>query len=251
MTDIALALLEENKQLQATIDELKANLNRCMQPLNKASLYAKKAAVMANLSRIPESGKHQQGWKYSTSEDVKDPVREEMAKAGLSLAFELIDYEIIREEKRIIITGNVKFALQCSETGATENSIIPAEAVDWVKGGGATAEKTFFKLYTTAEKYYLKTTFLISSGDELDSDVDAPPKNGQKQQFGKTSPSKKTVSPPPWLPTLDEFLAKARENFIGLTDQDIKDELKEAGFSGFLSAEASKMMEALKERKET
>ncbi len=250
MTDISIELLKEVQRLQDEVLKLQQPLPV---QINKSTLYAKKAAVMASLHRVPESGKHQQGWKYSTSEDVKDPTRAAMAEAGLSLAFELIDYEMIREEKRMIITGRVMFTLQCSESGATETSIIPAEAVDWVKGGGATAEKTFFKLYTTAQKYFLKTTFLISSGEELDSDGEAGErlsKNHERNCASSSGPiDVKVLSWQEDSPPMDKFISIATKAFK-LEKADILDELKAAGYSGYKSSCATEMWEALEKARD-
>lgn len=184
MGDLMLKLYEDNQKLVSQISELQEALDKVLaEKVDKSTLYAKKAQVMKTLSRVPETGIHKQGWRYSTAEDVKEGAREALANAGLALAFQLVDYEVAHEDKRVIVSGAVEFTLQCSETGATETVTIRSEAVDYSKGGGVVADKTFFKLYTTCEKYYLKTTFLISSGDELDSDADSPSDAPPQNQF--------------------------------------------------------------------
>jgi hypothetical protein len=135
---------------------------------SKAVLYGKMAKVMGALDRIKETGKHTQGWKYATSEDVKDAVRAAMSEAGLALLVSLEDHEVINLDKGVMVRGKMAFTLCCSETGATETRHLVGEAADQTK----VSDKAFYKLYTTLEKYFLKTTFLISSGDELDSDSD-------------------------------------------------------------------------------
>lgn len=143
---------------------------------NKAVLYGKIAQVMGKLGRIKETGKHSQGWKYATSEDVKDAVRAAMSEVGLALLVSLEDHEVIGLDKGVIVRGKMAFTLCCSETGATETRHLVGEAADQAK----VSDKAFYKLYTTLEKYFLKTTFLISSGEELDSDADvSPQKRGQ------------------------------------------------------------------------
>lgn len=138
---------------------------------NKAVLYGKMTQVMGKLSRIKETGTHQQGWKYATSEDVKDAVRAAMAEVGLALLVGLENHEIINlEGKGIMVRGTMSFTLCCSESGATVTRQLIGEAADQSK----VSDKAFYKLYTTLEKYFLKITFLISSGEELDSDADVP-----------------------------------------------------------------------------
>jgi len=139
--------------------------------IEKATLYGKMAKVMGRLTRIKESGRHSQGWKYATSEDVKDAVRVAMSEEGLALLVSLEDHEIINlEGKGVMVRGTMAFTLCCSETGATVTRQLVGEAADQSK----VADKAFYKLYTTLTKYFLRTTFLISSGEELDSDSDAP-----------------------------------------------------------------------------
>jgi hypothetical protein len=134
----------------------------------KAILYSKMAQVMSLLSRVKETGRHQQGWTYATSEDVKDAVRNAMSAAGLALLVNLDEFEIIPLDKGQIVRGKMAFTLACGETGQTETRHLWGEAVDFTKA----SDKAFYKLYTTLEKYFLKTTFLISSGDDFDGDAD-------------------------------------------------------------------------------
>jgi hypothetical protein len=62
------------------------------------------------------------------------------------------------------------FTICCSETGATVTRQLVGESADQSK----VSDKAFYKLYTTLTKYFLRTTFLISSGEEIDSDADTP-----------------------------------------------------------------------------
>jgi hypothetical protein len=223
MTDISLALLEENKRLQVRIDELQIDLTKHAARPNAATLYAKKAEVMKKVSRIKETGKHQQGWRYATSEDVKDEVRKAMAEVGLSLSFELISYDLERSDNRVIVTGVIAYTLECGETGATVTKTFPAEAVDYGR----------------------------NSGDELDSDSDMPP---GKKQTGKKPPATKAEPIPipeednrPWQekrPSMDGFMKMACDHF-GLEKDDILDELKAADFKSYKPVLAPKMWKAL------
>jgi hypothetical protein len=172
-----------------------------------------------------------------------------MAEVGLSLSFELISYDLERSDNRVIVTGVIAYTLECGETGATVTKTFPAEAVDY--GRNSTAEKTFYKLYTTSEKYFLKTTFLVASGDELDSDSDMPP---GKKQTGKKPPATKAEPIPipeednrPWQekrPSMDGFMKMACDHF-GLEKDDILDELKAADFKSYKPVLAPKMWKAL------
>lgn len=135
----------------------------------KATLYKKMAAVMNDLNRIPKNGRNkEQNYDYATSEDIKQAIRAAMAKNNLALLFELAEFtieEVVSRSgtkgKKII--GKLDFTLACGDTGETVNRSIWAEAIDW-------QDKAFNKLYTTGEKYFLITTFLVSTGDEDDAD---------------------------------------------------------------------------------
>lgn len=150
--------------------------------IEKATLYGKMAKVMGRLTRIKESGRHSQGWKYATSEDVKDAVRVAMSEEGLALLVNLESHEIINLDKGVLIRGTMEFTICCSETGATVTRQLVGEAADQSK----VSDKAFYKLYTTLTKYFLRTTFLISSGEELDSDSDTPRPTSHSQNGGMT-----------------------------------------------------------------
>lgn len=145
---------------------------------------------MGALSRVKTTGRHSQGWKYATSEDVKEAVRMAMAEAGLALLVSLENHEIINlEGKGIVVRGTMAFTLCCSETGETVTRQLVGEAADQSK----VSDKAFYKLYTTLEKYFLKTTFLISSGDDIDSDADAPVVSQNRQSNGEMTLAKLLV----------------------------------------------------------
>jgi hypothetical protein len=176
---------------------------------------------------------------YSTLDAIWDACRQPLAENGLSVV-----------------------QIPSTNEGLSLETILLHSSGEWISGtitlvvvaGRMNEHQALGSALTYARKYALSAMVGIASGDDDDGELGGKlteSKQNGKTPPSKTPPSKKTVSPPPWLPTLDEFLAKARETFSGLTDQDIKDELKEAGFSGFKSAEGVKMMEALKKRKET
>lgn len=207
---------------------------------NKAVLYGKMAKVMGRLTRIKESGKHAQGWRYATSEDVKDAVRVAMSEEGLALLVSLENYEVIELDKGIIVRGRMAFTLCCSETGATKTRHLVGEAADQAK----VSDKAFYKLYTTLTKYFLKTTFLISSGEELDSDADGSP---VREQNGLSL--NREI---PWhekSPSMTKFLAMANREF-GLEKNDILDELRAANFTSYKASLATKMWEALEKARQ-
>jgi hypothetical protein len=173
--------------------------------VNRATLYKKKSAVMGRLSRIRESGRHQkQGWTYATAEDIKDAVREAMAAEGLSFSFEIDKEEPSQKDgKMTIVKLWFIFTIECGETGATQSKRIIGVAA------GYDPDKVYYKAYTLALKYWLKTTLFISSGDDPDPDGDdnsKPPKKRQQKPQPKPKPEKL----PEWL---DAFYLKAEMDY--------------------------------------
>lgn len=136
-----------------------------------ASLFRKKAQIMLNLKAIPKRGwNKEQGYDYVTDADLYDAVRTEMAKANLALQVRMKD---IRKEKetKTYSNGNSKetvttlvdldFILCCGDTGATETS-------PWTGSTLNPGDKAISAAVTVAEKYFLKATFIISTGDVAD-----------------------------------------------------------------------------------
>jgi hypothetical protein len=135
----------------------------------KAKLYEKMAAVMGDLTRVPKAGVNQdQKYSYATSEDIKQVIRQAMAKHKLALLIEMPEYEATeitsqRGSRGTRIRGRLVFTIADGETGESVERSLWNEATDW-------QDKAFNKLYTTGEKYFLINTFLISTGDEDDAD---------------------------------------------------------------------------------
>jgi hypothetical protein len=227
----------------------------CEKCENKAVLYSKIAQVMGDLRRVRETGRHEkQRWRYATAEDVKDSVRGAMAKAGLALLINLEEYEIVPlKDKGILLRGRMAFTLCCADSGATETMYLWGEATDqaWV------SDKAFYKLYTTLTKYFLKTIFLISSGDDPDSDADdvsqarpdvvAPHHNAPKSPPNGNGEAPK--SPPngngeATKRAFEAFLGRTRIE-LGLSEGDTKAILRELGHTAFLAEKAEMYFEAL------
>jgi len=165
------------------------------------SVYKKMAVVMGELERIPKNGYNkEQRYNFASAEDIKDAARRAMAKHNLALVIELVDYEIVEVTARsgtvgTKLRGNLKFTLVCGDTGEVVVSIMPNEAIDW-------QDKAFSKLYTIGLKYFLINTFLISTGDEPDTDA------GGTEQVVTHAKTKAARPPRPWQPgVLAEYMA--------------------------------------------
>jgi hypothetical protein len=141
----------------------------------EASLFGKMAKVMGIINRVPKSGFNSfHKYKYATTDDVADTIREAMAEANLALFAdmgevrqELYEYETDGGKKKNTIrtTIHFQFTFACGDTGATRSS-------PWIGQVDDNSDKAVSKCATAAEKYFLMKTFIVSAGDEPDSDAD-------------------------------------------------------------------------------
>lgn len=124
-------------------------------------LFGKLAKVMGKLERLPKRG-HNAHFNYDfvTDGDVSDAVRRALAKEGIAF-FASLD-SITQEGKKTIAQFTYTFA---DETGATYSCQWAGEAIDG-------QDKGIAKAATSALKYFLLKTFMLSTGDPMD-DTDA------------------------------------------------------------------------------
>ena len=125
-----------------------------------AGLYAKMARVMGRLERIPKNGfnKHFKYY-FVTDADVLDAVRKAMAAENICLFTSM--ESVHQEGKKTVIHSKLTFA--DGDSGQEKSILWTGEAMD-------TQDKGIAKASTSALKYCLLKTFLISTGDEPDAD---------------------------------------------------------------------------------
>jgi hypothetical protein len=167
---------------------------------SKAGLYAKMAAVMAEMSNIPKTGVNQHfSYKFVTADSVADMVRELLGKHGVAFFASIVGHELVEVGKATDSkTGDIKlkyrwvvdfeFTFADGETGASVTSRWTAEADN-------ADDKGINKCATAAEKYFLLKTFIVSSADEPDSDADGGRKRQQTTPAIKPTPPSKESTP--------------------------------------------------------
>jgi len=143
-------------------------------PKAQAALFAKIAKVMGKLGRIEKRG-HNAHFNYDfvTDSDVSDAIR--TALASENVAFFASMRRASTDGKRVVADFLYTFA--DGETGATWDCQWTGEAIDSQDKGTA-------KAATSALKYFLLKTFILSTGDPADdSDAEtAAPAKKQRQQ---------------------------------------------------------------------
>ncbi|MEE9365481.1 MAG: ERF family protein [Dehalococcoidales bacterium] len=130
---------------------------------NEATLYSKLAGAMANLGRLPKNGynKHFK-YDYVTDGDVADAVRN--ALSSENIAFFASMEEVSQEGDKTTVVFEFTFA--CGDTGA-------AITKKWVGEANDRQDKGMAKAATSALKYFLLKTLVLSTGDEVSDDPDS------------------------------------------------------------------------------
>jgi len=139
--------------------------------------------VMGMMSRVPKSGHNDfHNYDYATSEDVADTVREALAEVGIAFIVSIDNIE--REGLKTIC--DYTFTFVDGDTGEMSASAWKGEAQDGSEKKGI-GDKGISKATTSAVKYFLLKTFLISTGDEPDAD-------SEKQEANRETPMIASVS---------------------------------------------------------
>ena len=133
----------------------------------QAALFAKLAKVMGKLKKLPKTGYNSHfKYKFVTDSDVSDAVRAALASEGV--AFFASMQSARADGKKTVVDMVYTFA--DGETGATWSCNWTGEAID-------SQDKGVAKAATSALKYFLLKTFVLSAGDpEDDSDNGKPEK---------------------------------------------------------------------------
>ena len=135
----------------------------------KTSLYAKLAAVTAELGYVTKDGKNEfQGYRYTSAEALLAAVRGPLSAHGIVVMPSLTalgerEYTTSKGKASVITTARVKFTLVDGETGERHES-------EWAGQGDDPADKGLGKAYTNAIKTFLREQFLIPQGDDPEAD---------------------------------------------------------------------------------
>jgi ERF superfamily protein len=135
-------------------------------------LPMKMVKIMGAVGNVAKGGTNsQQGYKFMQSDDVLDAIRVEMVKNNVAVFAKAIGYELTEGTTK---SGNpnyhavvqFEFMLVDADSGETMSCTWYGESID-------TSDKSFSKAGTSAMKYWLLKTFMISAG-EPDADTDTP-----------------------------------------------------------------------------
>lgn len=144
--------------------------------LKPLGLPGKIARIMGGLQRIPENGTNSY-FKYSfvSADDVYDTVRMALAAEGIAFFASMIGWKQDASGKSIKTICDFEFTFVDADTGESRTMLWSGEAND-------EQDKGLSKAATSAEKYFLLKTFMISTGDKEDADSGPKPQRQQPQQ---------------------------------------------------------------------
>lgn len=136
-------------------------------PPKPPSLAKKLANVMAGVHRIQKAGTNAHyNYKFATSEDVADLIRTLLAEQGVAFIPTMVDVTRASNGKMVRTTIFFRFTFR---DGDSDDSI----TCEWFAESLDTQDKGINKAATAAVKYFLLKTFLVSAGDEPDTDREA------------------------------------------------------------------------------
>ena len=167
-------------------------------------LYQKISKVMGELPRIPKAGTNDNfHYAFATNDDVVDTIRVKLAEHGLAFFASMTDYRA-EDSGTKTKTGapimhtvvRMEFTLADSESGGVFTSMWFGECLE-------SGDKGINKAATSAEKYFLLKTFMLSTGDSKDDpdakDVEVDGDKGvepAKPKFNGNSPFSKPAPAP-------------------------------------------------------
>lgn len=174
-----------------------------------ASLHAKLAEIMAEVSRVPKRGRNEfHKYDYATEADIVEAVRGALSSRGISLVPSI--KQVLREGT--LTTAIMEFQFTDGATGETMT-------VGWAGTGEDKGDKGLYKAMTGALKYFLLKTFLMPTGDDPEADEGTDKRPALPSARGKSRAS----APGPFCPRCGETRLAGRGDGLCATCGDLAD----------------------------
>jgi len=138
-----------------------------------AKLFMKMAAVMGKCRTITKGGTNTfDKYDYVRADDISIRIGALLAAEGIMFLPSMVlcetsEYTTQKGGTNFRTVAHFQMTFACNETGATYTSMWSGEAID-------RSDKSISKAATSAVKYFLLKTFLLSGGDDDDSDAASP-----------------------------------------------------------------------------
>ncbi|WP_053958023.1 ERF family protein [Sulfobacillus thermosulfidooxidans] len=184
-------------------------------PLSKnpaPSLIAKLARVLGQIHRVPKRGKNTfHNYEYATESDILDAVRKYLAEENLFIlsSIDQVQQTVLETSKtpQIKTTVTMTFTLLDGDSGESLISQFQGEGAD-------ATDKGLPKAITACVKYFLKTNFLIATGEDAEGDTltDALAAGKMPPSAVKSSPKAPPAAPKATSPAASKAPAPQPEN---------------------------------------
>lgn len=159
-------------------------------------LATKLARVLADVRRVPKTGRNDfHKYDYATESDLVDHLRDKLAEQGVAIFPSVTDHTVAPLEGgrgELLATVTLDITIIDGESGDEMTT-------RWVGQGMDKGDKSYYKAYTGAMKYFLMKTFMISTGDDPEDDREQPqqkqrqqsPKREERREQPQTKPKPK------------------------------------------------------------
>jgi hypothetical protein len=182
--DDALRAASSEAEAQAAINDAVRDMERSLRaPIAPRSLIRKLAEVMAEVERIPKSGRNEfHKYDYATEADIVAAVRKLLAERHVMILPGL--HEAHREGT--LTTALMTFTLCDGESGEERT-------FQWAGTGDDKGDKGLYKAITGGLKYFLLKTFLMPTGDDPEGDTRT---DQRAEKRARTGSDRQTASGP-------------------------------------------------------
>jgi len=151
-----------------------------------AGLFRKLAAAQQQIGKVARDGRNRnQHYDYATAEALLGEVRNPLADHGVVLlpeldAIEQREHSYRSGESSTLTTVKVRFTFCDTQTGATL-------ARSWAGSGDDPGDKGLGKAYTNALKTFVRSVFLIPTGDDPEADEQTDRRARQRAVSGQAT----------------------------------------------------------------
>lgn len=160
-------------------------------PAHAQLLVRKLAAIMADVHRIPKSGRNEfHKYDYATEADIVEALRTKLAEKSIMLIPHLVESHVDKVgDKNLLTTVVLEFTFVDGDSGQSLT-------LRWEGTGIDSGDKGMYKAMTGALKYVLLKTFMIPTGDDPEAgrDDERPAPKGQPNRRPDPVPARRPAA---------------------------------------------------------
>ncbi len=193
-------------------------------PAEGRPLARKMATVLSEVHRVPKNGRNDfHGYDYVYESDLVDHIRDKLAEQGVAIFPSVREHSVAELE-------DGRGRTQYLTTVTLDVSLVDGESGDqmtttWVGQGLDSGDKGYYKAYTGAIKYFLLKTFLISTGDDPETEDVEPPASAPRR---KPRPSQRAANDESEAPTAKQKWEARAQEFEALLEEAVEEPTREA-----------------------